>query len=174
MLKADKENVVKAMTDYFSRSKASFVVDFKGLNVEQVTTLRKKLRGIKAEMKVVRNTLARRALDGDSVRQGVYKDSLIGTNAFVFAYDDVSATAKLIADFAKDHEKMQLKVGEMDGQALDKKRIEALAKLPSKDVLRAQLLGLFQAPMSKFVRTLNAVPGGFVRVLEAHKQKLGT
>ncbi len=172
MQRTEKESVVAAVTDHLKRSKASFIVDFKGLNVEQVTSLRKKLRGIKAEMKVVRNTLARRALSTDSVREGVYKDQLVGTNAFVFAYDDVSATAKLIADFAKDNEKMQLKIGEMDGQTLDKKRIETLAKLPSKDVLRAQLLGVFQGPMSKFVGTLAAVPGGFVRVLAAKKTKL--
>lgn len=171
MLRSDKENVVKSMLDHMSRAKAAFIVDFKGLNVEQVTSLRKKLRGINAEIKVVRNTLARRAIATDPKRESVFKDQLTGSNAFVFAYDDVSATAKLIADFAKDNEKLQLKIGEMEGQSLDRKRIEALAKLPSKDVLRAQLLGLFNAPMTKFVGTLAAVPGGFVRVLNAHKLK---
>jgi large subunit ribosomal protein L10 len=116
--------------------------------------------------------LVRRALADDAKRSGALKEQLVGTNAFVFAYDDVSAAAKLLSDFAKDNEKLQLKVGEMDGLALDKKRIEALAKLPSKEVLRAQFLGVLQAPMSKFVRTLSAVPGGFVRVLNAQKQKL--
>jgi large subunit ribosomal protein L10 len=173
MLRTEKENIVSSMVDYFGKSKAAFVVDFKGLTVEQVTSLRKKLRGIKAEMKVVRNTLARRALVNDSKRESVFKDQLTGTNAFVFAFDDVSATAKLIADFAKDNEKMQLKIGEMDGQSLDKKRIEALAKLPPKDVLRAQLLGLFNAPATKLVGTLAAVPGGFARLLAARKEKLG-
>jgi large subunit ribosomal protein L10 len=173
MLRSEKENIVTSVGDYFSRSKASFVVDFKGLTVEQVTTLRKKLRGIQAEMKVVRNTLARRALAKDAKRDGVFKDQLTGTNAFVFAFDDVSATAKLIADFAKDNEKMQLKIGEMEGQTLDKKRIETLARLPSKDVLRAQFLGVLNAPATKFVGTLAAVPSGFARVLNAQKQKMG-
>jgi len=173
MLRSEKENVVSTMTDYFGKSKASFIVDFKGLTVEQVTTLRKKLRGVQAEMKVVRNTLAKRALMKDSKREGILKDQLTGTNAFVFAYEDVSATAKLITEFAKDNEKMQLKIGEMDGQALDKSRIEALAKLPSKEVLRAQFLGVLNAPATKFVGTLAAVPSGFARLLNAQKQKLG-
>jgi large subunit ribosomal protein L10 len=171
MLRTDKEKVVSSVTEYFSKSKAAFVVDFKGLTVEQVTNLRKKLRGVKAEMKVVRNTLAKRALQGDAKRSGVFADHLVGTNAFVFAFEDAASVAKLIADFAKDNEKMQLKVGEMDGQALDKNRIIALAKLPSKDVLRAMFLGVLNAPATKFVGTLAAVPSGFVRLLAAKEQK---
>jgi len=171
MDKLQKENVIRSLVDQFGRAKATFLVDFKGLNVMQVTGLRKKLRGIKSEMKVVRNTLARRAIQNQPGADSALKDKLVGSNAFVFAYDDISASAKLLLDFSKDNEKLELKMGYMDGQALDKPKVEYLAKLPGKDVLRAQLLGVLSAPMSKFVGTLAAVPGGFVRVVNSYKQK---
>ncbi|MGE3973446.1 MAG: 50S ribosomal protein L10 [Bdellovibrionales bacterium] len=167
MDRQQKENAVKSVKDYLGRSKAAFLVDFKGLNVEQVTSLRKKLRGISSELKVVRNTLAKRAIVDDAKTDAALKNYLVGTNAFVFAYEDVSASAKLLVDFAKDNDKLEVKVGVMEGTALDKGKITTLARLPSKDVLRAQLLGVLAAPMSKFVRTLAAVPSGFVRVLDA-------
>ena len=103
--------------------------------------------------------------------ESALKDQFVGTNAIVFAYDDVSAPAKLLADFSKDVEELQVKSGVMDGTALDEARIKYLATLPSKEQLRAQFLGLLQAPMGKFVRTLEAVPGGFARVLSAYKDK---
>lgn len=170
MLRVEKENVVKEVSDRFQRSKATFVVDFKGLNVEQVTTIRKKLRTINAEMKVVRNTLALRALKDTPQNEEALKDHLVGTNALVFSYEDISASAKTLADFAKDFEQLQLKAGVMDGTALSKDKISYLATLPSKDVLRAQLLGVFAAPMTKMVGVMAAVPGGFARVLNAYKQ----
>lgn len=172
MDRTDKTKAIDSMVGQLGRAKAAFLVDFKGLNVEEVTRLRKKLSSINSEMKVVRNTLARRALKTDQAKESALKDHLVGTNAFIFAYDDVSASAKALADFAKDVDKLQLKVGVMDGALLDKAKIKMLATLPSKDVLRAQLLGLFASPMTKFVCTLSAVPSGFVRVLGSQKTKL--
>lgn len=170
--RADKAQEIASLSDKFGRAKAAFLVDFKGLTVEQVTDLRKKLVPVECEMKVVRNTLAIRALADHPASESL-KDSFVGNNAVVFAYSDASASAKALADFAKEVELLQLKVGVMDGQKLDAQRIKALANLPSKEVLRAQLLGLLQQPMAKFVGTLNAVPSGFVRVLAAQKDKLG-
>ncbi|MES2964980.1 MAG: 50S ribosomal protein L10 [Bdellovibrionota bacterium] len=170
--KAEKAAEIKSLSDKFGRSKAAFLVDFKGMTVEQVTSLRKKLVPVESEMKVVRNTLAVRALS-DNPKSEVLKDSLVGTNAVVFAYGEAPATAKALADFAKDVELLQLKAGVMDGAKLDANGIKALANLPSKDVLRAMFLGTLQAPMSKFVRTLNEVPSGFARVLGAQRDKLG-
>jgi large subunit ribosomal protein L10 len=166
-----KETAVKSVKDQLSRAKAAFLIDFKGLNVEQVTTLRKKLRKIDSEMKVVRNTLAKRAIKDDAKTDAALKTHLVGTNAFVFAFEDVSASAKLLVDFAKDNDKLEVKVGVMEGTALDSGKITVLAKLPSKDVLRAQLLGMLAAPATKFVGTLAAVPGGFARLLNAYKTK---
>ncbi|MEK7355166.1 MAG: 50S ribosomal protein L10 [Bdellovibrionota bacterium] len=170
--KAEKAAEIKSLSEKFGRSKAAFLVDFKGMTVEQVTSLRKKLVPVESEMKVVRNTLAVRALI-DNPKSEVLKDSLVGNNAIVFAFGEAPATAKALADFAKDVELLQLKVGVMDGAKLDANGIKALANLPSKDVLRAMFLGVLQAPMSKFVQTLNAVPSGFARVLGAQRDKLG-
>jgi large subunit ribosomal protein L10 len=170
--RADKAQEIASLSEKFGRSKAAFLVDFKGMTVEQVTSLRKKLVPVEAEMKVVRNTLAVRALM-DHPQSEVLKDSFVGNNAVVFAYSDASASAKALADFAKDVELLQLKAGVMDGKKLDINGIKALASLPTKDVLRAMLLGTLQAPMQKFVGTLNAVPSGFVRVLAAQQEKLG-
>jgi large subunit ribosomal protein L10 len=170
--RADKAQEIAVLSEKFGRSKAAFLVDFKGMTVEQVTTLRKRLVPVEAEMKVVRNTLAVRALM-DHPQSEVLKDSLVGNNAVVFAYSDASASAKALADFAKEVELLQLKAGVMDGKRLDTNGIKALASLPTKEVLRAQFLGLLQQPMQKFVGTLNAVPSGFVRVLAAHQEKLG-
>jgi large subunit ribosomal protein L10 len=124
-------------------------------------------------MQVVRNTLAEKALEQFPEVEKVLANVLRGTNAIVFAYGDVTASAKVLAGFAKDVELLQLKIGVMDNVALDQEKIKYLATLPGKEVLRAQFLGLLQAPMSKFVGTLNAVPSGFARVLAAQKEKLG-
>lgn len=170
--RADKAQEIASLSEKFGRAKAAFLVDFKGLSVEQVTALRKKLVPVESEMKVVRNTLAIRALAENPSTESL-KDSFVGNNAIVFAYSDASASAKALTDFAKDVELLQVKVGVMDGRKLDTMGVKALASLPSKEVLRAQLLGLLQQPMAKFVGTLNAVPSGFVRVLAAQKDKLG-
>lgn len=170
--RAEKSQEISSLSEKFGRAKAAFLVDFKGMSVEQVTSLRKKLVPVEAEMKVVRNTLAVRALI-DHPKTEVLKDSFVGNNAIVFAFGEAPASAKALADFAKEVELLQLKVGYMDGQKLSSDGIKALANLPSKDVLRAQFLGLLQQPMAKFVGTLNAVPSGFVRVLAGQKDKLG-
>lgn len=171
MDRSQKVQAITSLSEKFGRAKAAFLVDFKGMNVEQVTSLRKTLTPLQAEMKVVRNTLAKRALLEHPKSEAAIAKSLSGTNAVVFAYEDVSAAAKALADFARDVEALELKTGVMDGSALSKQQITYLATLPGKEVLRAQLLGVFAAPMSKFVRTLSAVPGGFVRVLAAKKDK---
>lgn len=165
--RAIKEQEVKNLTDKFAKSKAAFIVDFKGMRVEQVTDLRKKLHPAESEMKVVRNTLARRALKGHPDMEKAIASSFKGTNAIVFAYGDVSAAAKTLSSFAKDIEIFQLKTGVMDGQQLDENKIKFLSTLPGKDQLRAQLLAVFNAPATKLARTLNEVPSSLARVLKA-------
>ena len=153
--RAHKEQEIKSIAEKFAKSKGAFIVDFKGMKVEQVTSLRKKLHGSKSEMKVVRNTLAKRALkDYPQVDQAL-SGSLKGTNAVVFSYEEVNATAKVLADFAKDVEILQIKTGVMDGEALNDAKIKFLATLPGKDQLRAMFLGVLQAPGSKLARCLN-------------------
>lgn len=164
-----KEQEIKVLAEKFAKSKAAFIVDFKGMRVEQVTDLRKKLHPAEAEMKVVRNTLAKRALKDYPQIDSALSSHFRGTNAIVFSYGDVSAAAKTLANFSKDVEVFQLKTGAMDGKALDENKIKFLATLPGKDQLRAQLLGVLCAPASKLARTLNEVPASLARVLAAKK-----
>ena len=168
--RAQKTETIAGLSDRFSRAKAAFLVDFKGINVENITKLRKQLSSLNAEMQVVRNTLAKRALKDRPSDEKALAENLVGPNAVIFAFDDVSASAKAISEFSKDVEEFVVKCGVMDGVALDQSKIKYLATLPSKDVLRAQLLGLLAAPASKFVRVLNEVPSSFVRVLNTYKE----
>lgn len=169
MTRERKATEITALSERFGKAKAAFLVDFKGLNVEEVTSLRKTLSPLEAEMKVVRNTLALRALKDHPEIESVWSDKFVGTNAVVFAYGDAVSPAKALSDFSKDAEELQIKTGVMDGKGLTEAQIKYLATLPGKDQLRAQLLGLFNAPMGKFLGTLQAVPGGFARVLAAYK-----
>lgn len=171
--RAQKAEEISQISDRFAKAKATFIVDFKGMNVEQTTSLRKQLYPLQSEMRVVRNTLAKNALKSHPDAEKALKDDLKGTNALVFAYNDVGASAKALSDFAKDVETFVVKSGVMEGQKLDEGMIKYLATLPPKDVLRAQLLGVFAAPASQFVRVLNEVPSSFVRVLNTYNTSKG-
>lgn len=155
MTRETKEQEVKFLTDKLNKSKGAFVVDFKGLKVEQVTNLRKALNKSESEMKVVRNTLAKRALKDFPKVDEAISSSLKGTNAIVFSFGEVNATAKALSEFAKENELLQVKTGVMDGEKLDEAKIKFLATLPGKDQLRAMFLGVLQAPASKLARCLN-------------------
>ncbi len=169
MTREQKAQEITAISEKFGRAKAAFLVDFKGMDVESVTKLRKSLRPVESEMRVVRNTLAQRALMDHPAMKSVLDDQLVGTNAIVFAYGDASASAKTLSKFGEDVEAFQLKWGVMDGQALDEAKVKYLATLPGKQELQAQLLGVFAAPMTKLLGTMQAVPAGFVRALNAYK-----
>ena len=173
MTRAQKAEEIKAISERVDRAKAAFLVDFKGINVENVTKFRKELSSLNAEMRVVRNTLAKRALLEHPEEKEALEEQLVGTNAFIFAYEDVGASAKAISEFSKEVEELVVKGGVLDGNALDEAKIKYLSTLPPKEVLRAKLLGTLAAPMSKFVRVLNEVPSSFVRVLSAHKDAKG-
>lgn len=169
LTRAQKAERITALSDRLSRAKATFLVDFTGMDVEQVTTLRKNLFKIDAEMKVVRNTLAQLALKDHPEADAALEGEFVGTNAFVFAYEDPSASAKALSEFSKDVEALKLKTGVMEGQKLDESKIKYLATLPGKDELRAQLLAVFMAPATNAVRVMNAVPSGFLNVMNAYK-----
>src|SRR5690606_10905228 len=118
---------IEALSERFGRAKAAFIVDFKGMDVEQVTSLRKTLVPLNAEMKVVRNTLVRLALKNHPEAEQAIKDEFVGTNAVVFAYDDVSGSAKALSDFSKEVESLKLKSGVMEGEKLDANKIKYLS-----------------------------------------------
>ena len=155
MLRAEKDTDIKLISEKLAKAKGAFVVDFKGMKVEQVTSLRKKLHAAESEMKVVRNTLARRAFKDHPKVQGAFDATMSGTNAIVFAFNEVVGVAKTLADFSKDVEALKIKTGIMDGEALDQNKIKFLATLPGKDQLRAQFLCLLKEPSARLARVLN-------------------
>ena len=171
MDRAEKQVEIANLADKFQRAKAVFIADYKGMNVEQVTSLRKELRTQKLEMKVVKNSLALRAL-GSTPYQSVLADDLVGTNAVIFSYSDPVAPAKTLTKFAGDFEHLSLKGGALEGKRLNQAAIKALAELPSREVLLGKMLGSMNAPASNLVGVLAAVPRSVVNVLNAYKQKL--
>lgn len=154
--RADKETAIKDLAAKVAKSKGAFVVDFKGMKVDQVTSLRKVLHKTDSEMKVVRNTLAKLALKDHPEFHAAFNASLKGTSAIVFSYGEVVATAKALADFGKDVEVLQIKTGIMDGEHLDSAKIKFIATLPGKNELRAQFLAMLNAPGSALARCLDA------------------
>lgn len=155
MLRAEKDTDIKLISEKLAKAKGAFVVDFKGIKVEQVTTLRKKLHAVESEMKVVRNTLAKRAFKDHPAFGSAFDSTMTGTNAIVFAFNEVVGVAKTLSDFAKDVEALKIKTGIMDGEALDSKKITFLATLPGKDQLRAQFLCLLKEPSARIARVMN-------------------
>jgi large subunit ribosomal protein L10 len=168
--KNSKQELVTEMHERLTRAKAVFLADFRGMNVGQATTLRNELRAVSVEYKVFKNTLLDRAAKGTDME--CLTPYLAGPTAIAISYDDPVNAAKVLSKFAKDPQgKFVLKVGVLSGKLLDVKQIQALADLPSREVLLAKMLGSMQAPSSNFVRVLAAVPGGFVRVLNAIREK---
>lgn len=155
MTRATKEQEVKSLNDKLAKATGAFIVDFKGMKVDQVTSLRKTLHKAESEMKVVRNTLAKRAFKSHPAAEKAFANSMKGTNALVFSYGEVNATAKALSEFAKDVEVLQIKAGLMGADALDDAKIKFLATLPGKDQMRATLLALFKEPSARLARVLN-------------------
>lgn len=165
MNKDGKKQLVVEMQDKLKRAKAAFLADFRGMNVEQASKLRDELRKAAVEYKVVKNTLlelASKGTDAESLAQH-YK----GPTSIALTYDDPVAAAKVLSKFAKEIEAFNLKAGVLGNKPLTVADIQALADLPSREVLIAKLLGTLNAPVTNFVGVLAAVPGSFVRALDA-------
>src|SRR5262252_9554349 len=140
------------------------VAEYRGLNVERVTQLRSKARKSGVYLRVLKNTLARRAVKGTPFEK--LADKMVGPLMYGISQDPV-AGAKVLSEFAKENEQFVIKAGAMPNAVMSTQDIKALAQLPSREELIAKLLGTMQAPMAKLVRTMNEVPGKFVRTLAA-------
>ena len=165
----EKQQIAEDLRDRFSKSAIIVVTDYKGLDVAAMNELRRKLRKEEIEYQVVKNSILIRAAadnDGDLI-----KDFFKGPSAVALSYDDPIAPAKLLVQFAKDHQQLEIKVGVMSGRVLDATAIKTLAQLPSKEVLLGQLLAALNAIPTSFVRTLAEVPRSFVKVLAAIKDQ---
>jgi large subunit ribosomal protein L10 len=160
----EKKAVVAEVSGKLSGAQAAMLAEYRGLSVAQMTTLRRKAHDGQVYLRVVKNTLARRAVEGTSFE--CLKDQMSGPLAFAVSADPV-AVAKILSEFAKDNEHLKIKAGAMSGKLMSLEQIQALAVLPGREQLLAQLLATMQAPVQKFVQTLNEVPAKFVRALAA-------
>lgn len=170
MLRENKEQMIADIKERFDRMSSAVLVDFGGMNVEMVSDLRNKFREKGIEYKVVKNTLVRHALKGTSY-DGKLDDVLKGMTGIAWSFEEPSAAARVVKDFRKDNENLEIKAGVLEGDVLDAKGVEnTLAKLPSKDEARATLLATLQAPAQNLVRLLNAPAQNFVGVLSAKQR----
>ncbi len=169
MKRDSKEQIVAELAQKLASSKATFLADYRGLNVEQVNKLRRELHGAGVEYRVVKNTLLRLAAKGTGA--ACLEPHLEGPTAIAIAGLDPVAPAKILSDFAKANAKFELKGGSLEGKVLSAADIQALADLPSREVLLAKMLGSLNAPISNFVGVLAAVPRSLVQVLAAVQDK---
>ena len=166
---AEKKKVVEDLNERLSRSCIVIVTDYKGLDVSTINDLRRRLRQENIEYQVAKNTLLTRAAAETDV--DLIKDHFKGPSAVALSYEDPVTPAKILTDFAKDHEALEIKVGVMNGQLLEVSQIKALSALPSREELLAKFLATLNAVPASFVRTLNEIPKKFLLVLSAIKDQ---
>lgn len=169
MPKPEKIQKVQALKEMVEPAQALFLMDFTGLSVPEITELRRKLKEKKAVLKVVKNTLARRALQ-ESGHERI-TEFLVGPNALLIAYEDVVEPVKVVFDFTKEVGKGKLRVGEIQGQVLEEADLENLSKLPPLSEMRAKAVGALLSPLSGLVGTLQSLLSSLVWTLEALRQK---
>lgn len=166
MKKNDKQIQVAEMHDKLKVAKAVFLADFRGMNVENATTLRNELRNANVEYKVFKNTLF--DIAAKETDAACLAPFLAGPTSVALSYDDPVGAAKVLSKFSKEAKgSFTLKAGMLSGKLLDQIQIQALADLPSREILLAKMLGSMQAPATNFVGVLAALPGSLVRVLDA-------
>ncbi len=164
-----KKQIVAEVSETASNALSLVVADSRGVTVNDMTELRAKARAEKIELRVVRNTLAKRAFEGTEYE--CIRDELIGPSLYGFSMEDPGACARLFKDFAKENEKFEIKALAVGGETLGADKIDVLAKLPTRDQALASLAAVMIAPVTKLVRTFNEVPTKVTRVVAAVKDK---
>ncbi|MDD7804586.1 MAG: 50S ribosomal protein L10 [Endozoicomonas sp. (ex Botrylloides leachii)] len=161
----DKKAIVAEVNEAAQSALSAVIADYRGLTVGQMTSLRKQARDGGVYLKVVRNTLAKRAVDGTEFQ--CLQDSLVGPSVLAFSQEDPGAAARLMKDFAKENKELEVKALSISGQVLGAEQLDVLAKMPTLDQARAMLMSVMIAPVTKLARTLNEVPASVTRVMAA-------
>ncbi len=167
----EKAKIVDTLREKVARSQIGILTDFKGLKVEEMTRLRRQLQEVSAELQVVKNTMLRRAAADDSPI-GPLLSHFTGPNALTLGYADPVALAKIITKFAQEKPQLEIKAAVLSGQVLTAKDLEALSKLPPKEVLMAQFLGLLNNVPTALVTVLAGVIRNLLNVLVAYRDKM--
>ena len=170
MNRDQKATAIAEIAAHIDESQAIFAVDYRGISVPQVAELRAKLRDADATFKVVKNSLTERA--ADQAGAATLKDFLTGPTALTFIRGDVATAAKAIADYSRATQLLPFKGGLMGGDLLDVDQLRALSRLPSREVLYGQLVGVVASPVSGLVRSLNALLGGLAVALGQVREKM--
>ena len=165
----NKRAIVAEVNAIASEALSAVVADYRGLTVSEMTELRSKARATGVYLKVVRNTLAKRAVEG--TEYACLDETLVGPTILAFSQEDPGAAARLFKDFAKEHDKLEVRALSVGGLLYGAKDIDILAKLPTREQALSTLLSVMQAPVAKFVRTCNEVPTKAARVLVAIKDQ---
>ena len=171
MKKAQKSTVVEELTASFGRASIALISEYRGMTAAESTEMRRRLRAVRGEMRVAKNTLVRRAIKGTPYE--ALDSKLGGQIGLILSYEDPVVLAKTFTAFGPLGDKLKLRAAILDGKALSPEEVQALAKLPSREVIFSQLLGLLNAPATQLVRLLNE-PGSYLaRVIDAIGKKNG-
>lgn len=165
MKKQEKKQLVSDLHARLERAQGTFLVENQGLNVETLTRLRTQLRKVDTEIQVVKNRLLKLASKGTPTEQ--LSSYMQGPSAIALTYEDVIAPAKVLADFARDVDKLKIKAGQVSGRILDFQGVKQLGSLPGREVLLSQVLSAMQGVPASFVRVLSGVIGNLMNVLKA-------
>jgi large subunit ribosomal protein L10 len=161
----DKKAIVAEVNETATSAMSLVIADARGVTVDGMTALRKDARENQVTLRVVRNTLAKRALEGTEYE--CVNDSLAGPSLFGFSMEDPGAAARIFKDFSTNNEAFEVKALAVSGQMLGAEQLDVLAKLPTRDQALSMLMSVMQAPATKLVQTMNEVPGKLVRTLAA-------
>ncbi len=160
-----KQEVVSEVADVASQAHSVIAAEYQGLSVSEMSELRVKARQSNVQMRVVKNTLARRAFEGTDYE--CMNDALKGQMVYAFSMEEPGGAARVIKDYVKDNEKLQVKLVAFGGELLDPSEIKRLASLPTYDQAISMLMAVMKAPVEKMARTLNEVPGKLTRTVAA-------
>ena len=161
----DKKSIVAEVSAIAAEAHSAVAAEYHGLTVDEMTELRASARNNGVYLRVVKNTLAKRAIEGTDFE--CMKDGLVGPLVLAFSQEDPGSAARLVKDFAKEHEALVTKIVSIGGEMLDPSELERLAKMPTKDQAISMLMAVMKAPTEKLARTLNEVPGKLVRTVAA-------